>query len=75
MNREVCFCGREGVIEDRKPVYLGDGDWGLACPACGHVDRLEGWPEAAREWILAEAERRRAGQREGDVVARPGRAA
>lgn len=59
MNREVCFCGREGAIEEREPIYLGDGDWGLACPDCGHVDRLDGWPAGAREWALAEAARRR----------------
>ena len=56
---ESCFCGRLGDIADRAPVYLGEGEWGLSCPECGHVDRLNGWPEAARTWILDEAVRRR----------------
>jgi hypothetical protein len=59
MAREVCFCGWEGEIEDREPVYAGDGEWGLRCPTCGHLDRLESWPEAARRWTMAEATRRR----------------
>ncbi len=59
--REVCFCGREGALEDREPVYAGDGDWGLVCPDCGHLDRLDGWPEAARHQTLTEAARRREG--------------
>jgi hypothetical protein len=75
MGREICFCGREGAIEDREPVYLGDGDWGLACPECGHLDRLHGWPEAARQWTLAEAMRRRAGEDRAPAFARPGLAA
>lgn len=58
---EACFCGRVGELEDREPVYAGDGDWGLRCPACGHLDRLETWPEAARRATLAEAARRREG--------------
>jgi hypothetical protein len=57
--REVCFCGWSGAVDDRDPVYLGDGDWGLACPVCGHLDRL-GWlsAEAARP-LVAAANRRR----------------
>lgn len=58
MAREVCFCGWEGEMEDRVPLYAGDGEWGLACPDCGHLDLLRGWPEAARRWTLAEAARR-----------------
>ena len=61
MAREICFCGWVGELEDREPVYAGDGEWGLGCPMCGHVDRLEGWSEAARAWTLAEAARRREG--------------
>ena len=72
---EVCFCGREGEIEDREPVALGDGDWGLACPRCGHLDRLEGWSEAARRWVLAEAVRRHGSEVGPAVIARPGLAA
>lgn len=60
MAREVCFCGWSGEIEEREPVYAGDGEWGLTCPNCGHLDRLENWPEAARRWTLTEAARRRA---------------
>jgi hypothetical protein len=44
--REICFCGWVGELEDREPVYAGDGEWGLGCPNCGHLDRLEAWSEA-----------------------------
>ena len=27
--REICFCGWVGELEDREPVYAGDGEWGL----------------------------------------------
>ena len=56
--REVCFCGWTGMIVEREPTYLGDGDWGLTCPSCGHLDRLEVWPVAVREELVAEAQRR-----------------
>jgi hypothetical protein len=59
MARESCFCGWVGDLEDREPVYAGAGEWGLSCPMCGHLDRLEAWSEAARGWTLAEAARRR----------------
>ena len=59
MAREICFCGWVGELEDREPVYAGAGEWGLGCPMCGHLDRLEAWSEAARAWTLAEAARRR----------------
>ncbi len=59
MAREICFCGWVGELEDREPVYTGAGGWGLGCPMCGHLDRLEAWSEAARAWTLAEAARRR----------------
>jgi hypothetical protein len=59
MARESCFCGWVGELEDRELVYAGAGEWGLGCPMCGHLDRLEAWSEAARAWILAEVERRR----------------
>ena len=58
MARESCFCGRIGELEDREPVYAGAGEWGLRCPMCGHIDRLEAWSEMARAWTLAEAARR-----------------
>jgi hypothetical protein len=57
--REICFCGWIGELEDREPVYAGDGEWGLACPMCGHLDRLEAWSEPACSLTLAEAARRR----------------
>jgi hypothetical protein len=56
--REVCFCGRVGEVEDRVPTYGRDGDWGLACPACGHLDRLAYLPAAVRQELLGEATRR-----------------
>ena len=60
--REVCFCGWAGQVADREPVYLGDGEWGLACPTCGHLDRLLAFPPAARRHLLDEARRRREGR-------------
>ena len=57
--REVCFCGWAGDVADRAPVYAGDGDWGLECPRCGQLDRLEWLPDDARARTLAEAARRR----------------
>jgi len=59
MAREICFCGWVGELEDREPVYAGAGEWGLGCPMCGRLDRLEAWSEAARAWTLAEAAQRR----------------
>ena len=57
--REACFCGWTGEVADREPTYLGDGDWGLSCPRCGHLDRLAMWPTVVREDLVAEAHRRR----------------
>jgi len=56
--REACFCGWTGKLAERKPAYLGNGDWGLTCPRCGHLDRLELWPIDVREELVAEARRR-----------------
>ena len=60
--REVCFCGWSGDLEDRAPVYAGDGDWGLECPRCGHLDRLQWLPEGSRARVVEEAARRRSGR-------------
>ena len=57
--REACFCGRIGEVEDREPVYTGDGEWGLACPEYGHLDCLPWLPEERRRQTLREAARRR----------------
>jgi hypothetical protein len=43
---------------DRLPIYLGEGDWGLACPDCGQIDSLLWLPEAARHTAILEAVRR-----------------
>jgi hypothetical protein len=61
--REVCFCGWAGVIEDRAPVYAGDSEWGLACPTCGHLDRLDWLNETERRRTLDQALRRQLAQR------------
>jgi hypothetical protein len=53
--QEACFCGRAGALADREPTYAGDGEWGLACPACGRLDRLEWLTTQARRALLAEA--------------------
>ena len=59
MAREVCFCGWVGELEDREPMLARDGEWGLGCPMCGRVDRLEAWSEQARARMLAATARRR----------------
>ncbi|HEX5504282.1 MAG TPA: hypothetical protein VFW96_16775 [Thermomicrobiales bacterium] len=68
--RETCFCGRAGEIEDREPVYAGDGEWALACPACGHLDHLRCLTPAARHRTLTEAMRRHATRRPSGAVRR-----
>ena len=55
---EVCFCGWSGRLEDREPIYIGDGEHALQCPRCGHLDRLEWLSAAVRGRVLAEAARR-----------------
>jgi hypothetical protein len=55
MMREVCFCGWLGELEDRGYVYLGEGESGLACPQCGHIDRLDFLPEQNRRDLLSGA--------------------
>ncbi len=56
--REPCYCGPTGDLEDREPVYLGDGQHGLRCPACGHLDGLSWLDRDAREGVLEESARR-----------------
>ena len=51
---EVCFCGRAAELTDRLPV-VGDGGYGLACPACGHVDTMRWFSEAYRLELWTEA--------------------
>jgi hypothetical protein len=75
---DICFCGHAGRLADREPIYAGDGEWGLLCPACGHLDRLAWLPEATRGALLDEAARRigmRAANRSDDGSSRPARAA
>ncbi len=69
---EVCFCGWSGRLEDREPVYLGDGEHALRCPKCGHLDRLDWLSAAARDRMLAEAARR---VHERPLAEMPGQAA
>jgi hypothetical protein len=57
--REVCYCGRTSELEDRMPVVTGDGARALACPACGHEDRLEWLPEHTRMLVMEGAKRKR----------------
>jgi hypothetical protein len=75
---DICFCGHAGRLADREPIYAGDGEWGLLCPACGRLDRLAWLPEAARGALLTEAARRageRAASHPDDGKSRPARAA
>jgi hypothetical protein len=68
---ETCFCGRTGELAEREPISLGDGAWGLACPRCGHLDRLEHWPTDMRAALVAEARRREAAGAAGAPPVRP----
>jgi len=52
---EVCFCGWQGQLIDRTPVYAGDGGWGLQCPRCGHLDELIPHGPALRDRLLRAA--------------------
>ena len=61
--RETCFCGRTGDLEDRAPVYLGEGEHALRCPTCGHLDDLSWLPHDAREGVLEESARRQLEER------------
>ncbi len=58
--REVCFCGWQGRLIDRTPVYAGDGAWGLQCPRCGHLDELLPQGPALRDLLLRVATERQA---------------
>ena len=58
---EACLCGWTGKLAEREPADPGDGDRGPTCPRCGHLDRLESWPTAAREDVVAGSRRRREG--------------
>jgi hypothetical protein len=53
--KEICFCGWSDDLADREPIYVGDGEWGLACPSCRRVDRLEWLSDEARRQTLVEA--------------------
>ena len=58
--REACFCGRIGEVEDREPVFDGNGREALRCPdrACGHLEHLDWLSEDARGLLFEEAARR-----------------
>lgn len=66
---EVCFCGPSGLLEDRAPIYLGDGAWGLACPRCGHVDDLRWLSEGSRREIRDVATQRQVESRSREHAA------
>jgi hypothetical protein len=61
-----------GEVEDKEPVYLGEGMWGLACPGCGRPDDLTWLPDEAAWPTLAEAAYR-AEQRRLDRAETPAR--
>ena len=56
--REVCFCGWHGALEERDLVYAGDGEWGLECPGCRHLDRVSWLPAHLRDDIFSTAHHR-----------------
>jgi hypothetical protein len=68
---QVCFCGWGGEIADCEPSYLGNGEWGLTCPNCGLLDRLDWMPAAARDALITEARCRRAEHATDDLAALP----
>lgn len=55
----TCYCGRTGEVEERKPVYLGDGEHALRCPDCGHLEDLHWLSRDTRKPMLEESARRR----------------
>jgi hypothetical protein len=59
--RECCYCGRDGELEDRKPILDTTGRWVLQCPECGHLDDLGWLTEEAALMVWGEARHRREG--------------
>jgi hypothetical protein len=57
---EVCFCGWQGEVADRRYLRLDGDHEGLACPNCGHVDTLDYLPDASRREMFAIARERSA---------------
>ena len=57
--KEACYCARTGEVEERKPVYLGDGEHALRRPDCGHLEDLHWLSRDARKPMLEESARRR----------------
>lgn len=55
--REVCFCGREGRVEDRILVNDDLGELALRCPACGHLDYMRWATEDRRALVLVRGAR------------------
>ena len=66
--REICFCGRSGEVEDRKPVSLDSGEQALECPDFGHIDRVNWLSGETRTDIFEEAAKRHA-RRESPTAA------
>jgi hypothetical protein len=60
---EVCFCGWQGEVADRRYLRLDDDHEGLACPNCGHIDTLDYLPDVSRDEMLAVARERSAARR------------
>ena len=57
---EVCFCGWQGAVADRRYFRIDDDNEGLACPNCGHIDGLDYLSESSRRELLAVARQRTA---------------
>jgi len=67
---EVCFCGWQGRVEDRRYLLLDNGNEALACPNCGHVDTLDYLPNQSRRELLAIAHERSAARRYSNAPVR-----
>jgi hypothetical protein len=61
---EICFCGRNGELEDREPVLDAEARRVLRCPSCGHLDNLAWLGEDTALLIWGEAVDRRGGASE-----------
>jgi hypothetical protein len=55
---EICFCGREGQLEDREPVLDREVRWLLRCRSCGHLDDLRWLADEKALMVWGEARRR-----------------
>lgn len=61
--QEICFCGREGELEDRELTVDQRGQLALRCPDCGNLDSMQWLDKTHRKQIFDEVRRRTPAQR------------